>query len=98
MAPAGVLRHQGGFETRDGALHLREVLAIDTFGGTQAQADAVQAERIVRARALERAPGRAAFVEIVFGVRLYPADRRTFGGERVLMNGTKADSGTCRNR
>jgi hypothetical protein len=31
-------------------------------------------------------------------MRFYPANRRTFHGERVLMSGAKADSGTRRNR
>ena len=60
--------------------------------------DAVQAQRIVSARALERAHRGAAFVEIVFGVRFDPADRRTLGDERLMMNGPKADPGACRNR
>ena len=59
VAPAGVLGNQRGFETRDGALHARQVLAVDAVGRTQAESHAVQAERVVSARALAaRAPRR----------------------------------------
>ena len=77
VAPAGVLGNQRGFEAGDGALHAREVLAIDAVGGPQSKPDAMQAEWVVSARALERARRRAALVKIVFGVRFDPADGRT---------------------
>ena len=78
-----------GSKRRDGALHAREMLAIDAVGGAQAKADAVQAERVVSAGALERAHRGAAFVKIVLGVRFDPADGRALGGERVVMERTR---------
>ena len=98
MTPAGVLGDERRFEALDGAFHTGEVFAIDAVGRPQSQADAVQAQRVVRTGALERAYRGSALVEIVFGVRFDPADGRTLGDERLMMNGPKADPGACRNR
>ena len=56
LAPAGVFGYERRLETRDGAFYARQVLAIDAVGGAQPQADAMQAQRVVSARAFERAP------------------------------------------
>ena len=59
-----------GSKRRIARLHPRQVLAVDAVGRTQTEPDAVQAQRVVRAGALQRAHRGAAIVKIVFGVRL----------------------------
>ena len=74
-----------------------QVLRVDPVGGPQPESNAVQGQRVVSAGALERAHRRAAFVEIVFGMRLDPPDRGTWR-EAVVVEGPETDPGTCRNR
>ena len=74
------------------------MVAIDTFGGSEPQAHAMQAQRVVGARAFESARGGTAFMKVVFGVRFDPPNRRSLGDECLVMRSPKTDSGACRNR
>jgi hypothetical protein len=93
-----MLGNERGFKPGYRVSDAREMFAIDAIGGAKTQAYAVQTQRIIGPRPLERTYRGAALVEIVFSVRFDPADGRTFADERVVVNGPKADSGTCRNR
>jgi hypothetical protein len=93
-----MFRHQCGLESIDGAFHEPKVFPIDSIDRTQSESHAVQAERVLATRALQRPNRRPAFVEIILGVRLDPANGRTFVIERLVMDGPEADPGARRDR
>ena len=93
-----MLGNERGFKASNCVLYAREMLAIDSVGGSKGQADTMQAQWIGSAGTLERAHCGATLVKIVFCVRFDPADGRALVDEGVMVNSPKTDPGTCRNR
>jgi len=98
VAPAGVFGHQRGLEARDGRLDALQVFAVDAVGGAEAQAHAVQAERVVSPGAQQGVHRRAAFMEVVLGMRLDEAHGRALRGQLIVVHGPETDPGARRNR
>src|SRR5215213_3029990 len=93
VTPAGMFADEGGLE----AVHRRtdpsQVISVEIVHGTEAEPDAVQAKRIVLACTQQRAHAGAAVVEVVFGMRLEPADRGSLDRHLAVMDRTKTDPG-----
>src|SRR5512134_1281715 len=94
--PAQVLGHQARLITLDQALELVQMRGAQWIDRSEAQPDAMQAQRIMRAQPLEepvRLPGLA---EEILAVHLEPADRRPGVQQLAVMRRAQPDARRAR--
>lgn len=92
-APAQVFRHEGGLDALGHGAHALQVHLGKTARGTQAQAHAMQADRVILAQGLQHMMIPARRLQIIFSVYFQPAHLGPARQEVAVVHGAQADAG-----
>ena len=92
--PAEMLGHQSRLDTRNEIAQAVKMCFVQRAGRSEAQADAMQTERIRVPNALQVVQWLTACTEVVFAVYFKPPDARPFLQNLPIVNGAQADA--CR--
>src|SRR6202035_5379039 len=96
--PGQMLGYQRGFESRDDAPQIREVLRIQGVGGPQGQPDAMQRQWVARPNSGQAFDVRAAIGKVVLAMRLEPRGPRPLLQHVQMVLSPKPDAGRYRHR
>src|SRR6516225_9729070 len=92
--PAEMLGHQSRLDTRNEIAQAVKMCFVQRAGRSEAQADAMQTERIRVANALQVVQWLTACTKVVFAVYFKPSDARAFRQDLPIVNGSQTD--VCR--